>query len=97
MAARKRYVPKNPLKPHNILATRMVRFKESGAEGVINARDFDPAVHEDPTTAKGSGTELGALSVAQLKALAEEKGVDLGDAKKKDDIVAALEAAGVTG
>lgn len=37
--------------------------------------------------------ELEALTIAELRALAEERGVDLGDARRKADIVAALELA----
>lgn len=39
------------------------------------------------------GSELGALKVAELKALAEAEGVDLGEATRKADIVAAIVAA----
>ena len=35
-----------------------------------------------------------AWKVAELKAHADENGIDLGDATKKDDILAAIEAAG---
>ncbi len=36
---------------------------------------------------------LSERTVAQLKAIAAERGIDLGDASKKDDIVAAIELA----
>lgn len=36
---------------------------------------------------------LGELTVAKLRALAEAEEIDLGDATKKDDIVAAIELA----
>lgn len=36
---------------------------------------------------------LGELTVAKLRALAEAEKIDLGDAAKKDDIVAAIELA----
>jgi hypothetical protein len=39
------------------------------------------------------GGELSDLTVPELKALAEDRGVDLGDATKKADIIAALELA----
>lgn len=38
-------------------------------------------------------TSYKSMKVDDLKALAEERGVDLGDAKKKDDIIAKLEEA----
>jgi len=37
--------------------------------------------------------DLNSLKVAELKAIAEDRGVDLGDATKKADIIAALELA----
>jgi len=36
---------------------------------------------------------LEEMKVAELKKFAESKGIDLGDAKKKDDIIAAIELA----
>lgn len=41
----------------------------------------------------GEADPYANLTVAQLKALAEERGVDLGDATRKDDIVTVLKAA----
>ncbi|MXP42978.1 hypothetical protein [Allopontixanthobacter sediminis] len=38
-------------------------------------------------------TELADMKVADLKALAESEGIDLGDATKKDDIISAIELA----
>lgn len=43
-----------------------------------------------PGGAKNTGTGLAAMTVDQLKEYAAENGVDLGDAKKKDDIIAAI-------
>ena len=43
-----------------------------------------------------SGDGLDAMSVADLKALAEEKEVDLEGASKKADVIAKLREAGVT-
>lgn len=37
--------------------------------------------------------DLADLTVVELRALAKERGVDLGDATKKPDIIAAIEAA----
>ena len=42
----------------------------------------------------GSGTPGKSWKVPELKAYAEEQGIDLGDATKKDDILAAIEAVG---
>lgn len=36
---------------------------------------------------------LGDMTVAELRALAETRGIDLGEAQRKGDIIAALEAA----
>lgn len=58
----------------------------------INEADFDPAVHERYTEDSGL-RELADHTVVELKAMAAERGVDLGDAIKKADIVAALELA----
>lgn len=38
-------------------------------------------------------TDLSELTVVELRALAKDRGVDLGDATKKDVIIAAIEAA----
>jgi hypothetical protein len=43
-------------------------------------------------SANAGGPELSEMTVANLKALAEEKGIDLGEATKKDDIIAAIQA-----
>jgi len=57
----------------------------------------DPFDHDGDGKPGGSmpGDEgyLYSLKVAELKALAEDRGVDLGDATKKADIIAALELA----
>jgi hypothetical protein len=46
--------------------------------------------------AAASGSSINKLTVTQLTELAEEKGVDLGGATKKADILAALRSAGVS-
>lgn len=83
-----------------LVGTRTVRIKSTGDEALINASDFNPELHEEPAAKKGAGTgaaaELEALTVAQLTALAQAKKVDLGEASKKAEIIAALVAAGVT-
>ena len=70
----------------------------AGALGVDPAEAVETAIavltapkHEDdPVVAK---VELAELKVEQLKALAEEQGIDLAGATLKADIVAAIEAA----
>lgn len=71
----------------------------------INEEDFDKAVHTpyvDPLDHDGNGKKGGSraegdsfegMTVPALKALAAERNVDLGDATKKADIIAALELA----
>lgn len=41
----------------------------------------------------GEGDGLDKMKVPELRTLAGEEGIDLGDAKKKDDIVAAIREA----
>lgn len=57
----------------------------------------DPLDHDGDGEKGGAHAPTGegydALTVPQLKELAAERGVDLGDAKKRDDIVATLELA----
>lgn len=100
MAETKPYVPPIPPSGAQLLATRTVRVKATGDEAVINAADFDAALHEEPgakAPAGGASTAaLEALTVAQLTALAGERKVELGDATKKADLIAALVAAGIT-
>lgn len=89
MAIRKQYVPPNTLKPNRILATRAVRVRATGAECVINARDFDSALHEDPAA---DAPSLEGFTVAQLKALADERGVEYADRATKADLLVALQS-----
>jgi hypothetical protein len=61
--------------------------------GWARAADQTPGA-DDLGQAEAAGEPaLADLTVAALKALAAERGVDLGDAAKKADIVAALELA----
>jgi len=50
-------------------------------------------VGSEPAKTGDEGSGLGDMTIAKLKAYAEEKNIDLGDATKKADIVAAIEAA----
>lgn len=42
---------------------------------------------------RGDEDNLHTMKVADLRQVAEDEGIDLGDAKKKEDIIAAIEAA----
>lgn len=69
-----------------------IKVKRDGPKGyrIINASAFDAKVHE---VYEDGPAGLADMTVPALKALAEERGVDLGDATKKADIIAALELA----
>lgn len=62
----------------------------SVADGKVLGVDFVPVSGLD--TAGQSDTPDKSWKVAELKAYAEEQGIDLGDATKKDDILAAIDA-----
>ena len=73
------------------------------AEGeIISGELANVAVREkwaeevsDKQAAKADATEdLHKKTVAELKEIAESRKIDLGDATKKDDIIAAIELAG---
>ncbi len=55
--------------------------------GVGTSEAKDPAGNPDPAD------NLADLTVAQLRKYAKDKGIDLGDAEKKADILAAVERA----
>lgn len=63
----------------------------SVADGKVLGVDFVP-VDGQETTGR-SDTPDKSWKVAELKAFADEQGINLGDATKKDDILAAIEAA----
>jgi hypothetical protein len=91
-----KYKPPIPPSGVQLLPTKAVRFRATGHEGVVNAVDFNPDVHEE-LGGKGDGrAALEKLTVAQLKELAAARDVELEEGAKKADIVAALEAAGVS-
>lgn len=60
-------------------------------EGWADEEVLAPAKEEQPPS--NAQAELEAQTVDELKALAKERGVDLGEATRKADIVAALVAA----
>lgn len=61
-------------------------------ELVIKA-DYVERAKSLPFLKFADATDLKDMKVADLKALAEAEGIDLGDAKKQADIVAAIELA----
>lgn len=69
----------------------------SGGDWVKDGKEIKKADKKtDPTPEKKEeekDIDLQSMTLADLKDLAEEKGVDLGDAKKKDEIVAVLTSA----
>lgn len=52
-----------------------------------------PLDHDGDNRAGGSIDELDQMKVEDLKVLAEKEQIDLGDAKKRDEIIAAIRAA----
>ena len=76
-------------------AARKARRNEAGHEydpGVTKTAELQGNGAGSEPPAGGSGLE--DKTVAQLRAHAEENGIDLGDATKKADIIAAIELAG---
>lgn len=59
----------------------------------INKEDYNSKIHKLADGEAVYESPLKKLTVVQLKALAKEEGIDLGKAKKEDDIIAAIEAA----
>lgn len=71
---------------------------------VVNVRDDHPIVSDSQwgdvdakQAVERSDAPDKSWKVADLKAHAEENGIDLGDATKKDDILAVIVAAGASG
>lgn len=60
--------------------------------GLADPLDHDGNGRKGGSTADGEGF-YGSMTVPDLKALAETRGIDLGDASKKADIIAAIELA----
>jgi len=57
-------------------------------------KKFVDIVDDSPgTTDDQEPKSIEELTIPQLKAFAEEKGIDLGDATKKDDILSLIQAA----
>ena len=73
------------------------RYKHVTSGAVVSVRDDKVLGSEwgpiEGSTTKGESPDS-TWKVADLKAYADENGIDLGDATKKDDIVAAISDAG---
>lgn len=59
----------------------------------FETKGASPATATASTDTSNEPVGLEAMTVPQLKALAEARGIDLGDATKKADIIAAIELA----
>jgi len=70
-------------------ATILVEVDSKGHERAV-ANGYEPKAPGKPAKSDGG---IGDMSVAELKAYAASKSIDLGDATKKADILAAIEAA----
>lgn len=73
-------------------ATKTVLIQHAGFPGgmLINESDYNPEHH----TLVGAGETLADLSKADLIAMAEAKGIEVGNRDTKADLIAAIEAAG---
>lgn len=60
--------------------------------GIVNNEEVAPLVDSAEDQPEGGGVDLSKLTVVELRAHAETFGIDLGDATKKVDILAAIEA-----
>lgn len=77
---------------HTVPTVKVKPWGEGQGDFVeINEADFDAAIHELHEGAAPSGLE--SMTVADLKAHAEGNAIDIGDATKKADIIAAIELA----
>lgn len=84
-----------------LVAANVLGALRQPAEGVIPVSDEEAErlidnqlaeLVDDDDAGEGDGDSLAKLSVAKLKATAEAEGVDLGEAKTKAEIIAAIEA-----
>lgn len=80
----------------------MVEMKKDGQTVKVNAEDAEKWEKDGwkkggAVKADGDAPALSKMKKADLIALAEEKGVDLGDAGTKEEIIAVLEAADAAG
>lgn len=75
-----------------VAADEVASFEASGWK-VVDPLDHDEDGKKGGSKPDGDGVGYSAMTVVELKALATDRSLDLGDAKKKDDIIAALELA----
>lgn len=66
-----------------------IRYPSEGPFYLTDA-EADHLVDNDKAEFEGEEDELDSLKVAELKALAAEEGIDLGEAKVKAEIIAAI-------
>jgi hypothetical protein len=70
-------------------AVAAAKAKKDGVELVTNDA---PRTHGASVPDDEGADDLADMTVAQLRALARDRGIDLGQARKKDDIIAAIAA-----
>lgn len=83
-----------PGKPDNEILSRTIAVGEtiSGELAVIAVRE-KWAAEVPPSGSTAPKLELSAMTIEALKALAAQNDIDLGDATKKADIIAAIQLA----
>ncbi|MFN3836776.1 MAG: hypothetical protein ACK4MI_03590 [Brevundimonas sp.] len=88
--------------PKGVHTTKGLVYVEAGKSAELDVTEGEAAAAKatgwfsKPKVDDDDGDDdkpLGELTVAKLRALAEAEAIDLGDATKKDDIVAAIELA----
>lgn len=84
----------------SVIKIKSTHPESQGPFVLINEEDFDATKHRPyDESAEGAGDgaagskSLDEMTVAELKAFAEAEGIDLADAKKKEDIRAAIDLA----
>ena len=72
-----------------------IRAKCAGHLDSIGQQEAEPGQPQEPQQEpeQPQGKALDEMNVAELKAYAEARGIDLGEAKKKADILAAIKTA----
>lgn len=75
--------------PAKTAPTPVIPLNTGGGEGGENTGEGSGSTEDDTV----EEVELADMTVAALRELAEMRGIDLGSASKKGDIIAAIEAA----
>lgn len=75
--------------PRKTAPTPVTPLNTGGGEGGENTGEGSGSTEDDPV----DEVELADMTVAELRELADARGIDLGNASKKGDIIAAIEAA----